>query len=79
MLNDYTVIAAGHEHAGKPLAIGDTVSLRAAQAERYPNTFKLKQRTTSTKAERPARASHSATQSKPADTAGSSNTHANED
>ncbi len=38
-LHEFRVIATGHTHAGKPLAVGATVRLRADQAARYPGTF----------------------------------------
>lgn len=39
MSSEYRVIAEGHTHAGKPLAVGDVVLLPAEQAERFPAIF----------------------------------------
>lgn len=39
MLLDYRVIAPGHHHAGKALAVGDVVLLRVDVAARFPHVF----------------------------------------
>ena len=39
MLLEYKVLQDGHIHNDKPLAVGDTVWLQPAVADRYPKTF----------------------------------------
>jgi hypothetical protein len=51
VFDDYVVIGEGHTHAGKTLAIGETVRMPCASAERYPAIFESK-RAASSKAER---------------------------
>lgn len=39
ILEQYRVIGPGHTHAGKPLQVGDTVTIAPQTAARYPHIF----------------------------------------
>lgn len=52
MSHEYRVIAAGHTHGGKELAVGAVVTLRESVAEKFRTVF---ERVEPPKAARPAR------------------------
>lgn len=37
--DEYTVIKAGHTHAGKELSVGEKITLRSSVADRFPEVF----------------------------------------
>lgn len=57
MSHEYHVIARGHTHAGKELAVGAVVPLRESVAKQFPTVF---ERVEPPKAARPARTSPTA-------------------